>query len=658
MTEKRLTPEALLAQIQEENREAKPGKLKIFLGAAPGVGKTYSMLQEAMARQEDGTKVLVGIAETHGRQETAEMLEGLEVLPRKKIEYQSKLLEEFDIDTALERHPELILIDEMAHTNVPGSRHTKRWQDIKELLDCGIDVYTTLNIQHLESLNDIVNQITGIRIRETVPDSAIEEADKIELVDLPPDDLLKRLEEGKVYIKDQAVLAKQHFFRKGNLTALRELALRVMAEQVNAQVLSHRKSQAITETWPTSERLLVCIGPGSGSAKLVRAAKRMASYLHAEWFAVYVESPKLHLTDAQKNSANQNLKLAEQLGGEAIVLTGEDLVEEILDLARSRNVTKIMISKHIKPHWKNLFRGSLTDQLIRRSGEIDIYVIRADSPELADVKHRRSLKRTTAWSTYLFATVIVSVLSVAGYFMSPFLELSNMVMLYLLGVVIVAGFGRRGPSTLASVLSVLLFDFFFVEPRFSFAIGDTQYLFTLAVMLLVGLLISHLTILIRQQAERARLREQRITALHALSRQLASHRGIQQLLQIATMHIASVFDGQVIALLPEHSKLIIIASHPILNHELSPKEQSVAQWVYDMGQTAGLGTQTLPFAEALYLPLTGSKGTLGVIGIKPNDSKRLLLTDQMRLLQAFINQTTLVLEVDQLQAQALSAKKD
>ncbi|MDF2691282.1 MAG: hypothetical protein K0S29_1137, partial [Gammaproteobacteria bacterium] len=279
-------------------------------------------------------------------------------------------------------HPGLILIDEMAHTNVPGSRHTKRWQDIKELLDCGIDVYTTLNIQHLESLNDIVNQITGVRIRETVPDSAIEEADKIELVDLPPDDLLKRLEEGKVYIKDQAALAKQHFFRKGNLNALREIALRVTAEQVNAQVLSHRRTQAITETWPTSERLLVCIGPGSGSAKLVRAAKRMASYLHAEWLAVYVESPKLHLTEPEKNSANQNLKLAEQLGGESIVLSGEDLVEEILDLARARNVTKIMISKHIKPHWKNLFKGSLTDQLIRRSGEIDIYVIRADSPEL------------------------------------------------------------------------------------------------------------------------------------------------------------------------------------------------------------------------------------------------------------------------------------
>lgn len=648
---KRPDPDALLAQIREESEKKTSGKLKIFLGASPGVGKTFSMLEEAASLKDAGTEVLIGLVETHGRHDTAELVEGFSLLPRKKIPYQGKELEEFDLDAAIKRRPQLMLLDEMAHTNVPGSRHTKRWQDIQELLDCGIDVYTTLNIQHLESLNDVIYQITEVRIRETVPDFAVEQAEKIELVDLPPDDLIKRLDEGKVYLPGQIALAKENFFKKSNLTALRELALRLMAQQVNTQVLNQRRDQAVQETWPTSERLLVCIGPGSGSAKLVRAAKRMASDLHSEWLAVYVEAPWLKLSDTAKQSVGQNLRLAEQLGAETIRLTGDYLVEEIMSLARSRNINKIMISKNLKPNWKNFFKGSLTDQLIQASGEIDIYVIRADSPELGKVG-QPWLQRRTSWPAYFFSAIVLSLITVLSGFVQPYLEFSNIIMLYLLGILIVAINGRRGPAIMATLASVVLSDYFFVKPFYSFAIGNMRDTLTLLVMLVMGLFVSNTTVVIRQQAERARLREQRIAALHALSEQLASHRGVEQLLKIASSHIAGVFDSQVLAMLPETGKLLICASYPNGITELDAKEMSVAQWVFDRGQMAGLGTQTLPFSEALYLPLGTRNQVLGVLSIKPNGSARQNLNEQMHLLESFVNQTALALEVDYLEAQA------
>ena len=459
MEEYRRDPEALLALAQAEEKEAKSGKLKIFLGAAPGVGKTFSMLQEAIAQKAQGIEVLVGVVETHGRQETGNLLHGLELLPKRNIEYKGQTLQEFDLDAAIARSPQLILVDELAHTNAPNCRHMKRWQDVQELLDRGINVYATLNIQHLESLNDVIEQITGIKVRETLPDSILEQAE-IELVDLPPDDLLKRLAEGKVYFKEQAKIAIQNFFKRSNLMALRELALRVTAEQVNMDVMSQRKYQSAKETWPTAEKLLICVGPGTGSSKLVRAAKRLATTLHAEWMAIYVDAKKLALNEQQRESVTQNLRLAEQLGAETLVVGGDDLVDEILRVARERNVTKIVISKQIRSRWKTFFRESLVDQLVRYSGEIDVYVIRAgeDFDKKKDEVPVKSLGETPGIYAYLTALIVVSVCTGIDFLIHPFFALPNLIMVYLLGQVIVGRIGRYGPSFFASIMSVCCFD--------------------------------------------------------------------------------------------------------------------------------------------------------------------------------------------------------
>ncbi len=650
MEENRRNPDALLLLAQaEEEKHSSEGKLKIFLGAAPGVGKTFSMLQEAMIKKNQGIDVVVGLVETHGRQETGQVLAGLEILPKQNIEYKGQTLQEFDLDGAIERKPQLILVDEAAHTNAPTCRHTKRWQDIQELLGRGIDVYTTLNIQHLESLNDVVQQITGIRVRETLPDSILEQAE-IELVDLPPDDLLKRLAEGKIYFKEQAKLAIQHFFKKSNLTALRELALRTVAEQVNIDVMTERKFQSVKETWPTAEKLLICVGPGDGSAKLVRAAKRLANNLHADWMAIYVDAQKLGMTQRERDSVSQNLRLAEQLGAETLVVGGDDLVKEILRVARERNVTKIIISKQTKSSWKSRLKGSLVDQLVRDSDEIDIYVIRAGEEGAKGVREEApSPKMRSNWSVYGVALFVIAACTAIDFLIHPYFAVSNVIMVYLLGLVIVAGFGRYGPSLFASVLSVLSLSFFFVPTSiFDFSSSDTQYLFTFFVMLIVGGVISYLTIKVRQQAERARLREKRTYAILALTKQLASHRGLAELLDIATRQIAEVFDSEVLAILPKEGVLSIEAGFP-QKTPLEEKDLSVARWAFDMGQTAGKGTNTLPHSDAIYFPLLGVKGTVGVLRIKPLENSRLFDPDQMETLKAFVNQTALTVEVDHLQ---------
>lgn len=641
-------PERLLAQIQAEEAEAEGGKLKIFLGAAPGVGKTYSMLQDMLLQKSQGVDVVVGLVETHGRSETGKLLAGLEVLPKKNIEYKGQVLQEFDLDAAIQRRPKLILVDELAHTNAPTCRHAKRWQDIQELLNRGIDVYTTLNVQHLESLNDVIHQIIGIKVRETIPDSMLEEAE-IELVDLPPDELLKRLAEGKVYFKEQAKLAIKNFFKKSNLTALRELALRVTAEQVNMDVMSERKFQDTQETWPTAEKLLVCVGPGKGSAKLIRAAKRLANSLHAEWMAVYVDAPKLHVTQEQKDNIRQNLRIAEQLGAETLIVGGDDLVNEIIRVARERNVTKIVISKNVRPQWRNILKGSLVDQLVRDSGEIDVYVIRADDEfgQEKKISLKDNMEKMTL-APYIAAAIVIGICTAIAYLMAGRFTLSNLIMVYLLGLIIVAGFGRHGPSLFASITSVLALDFFFVTPIYSLTTKRAQYLFTFLVMLVIGNVMSYLTIKIRQQAERSRLRENRTYAILALTKELASHRGLNELIQISTQQIAEVFDSEVLTILNENRHLKIVGAYPKII-ELSDKEMSVAQWVYDMEQSAGLGTATLPYSDAIYFPLIGAQKNMGVIRIKPLYPQEFFGVEQMDLLKSFINQTALALEVEMLQ---------
>jgi two-component system sensor histidine kinase KdpD len=655
--DRRPDPEALLAYAKAEERKKGRGKLRIFLGAAPGVGKTYSMLEAAQARLAEGLDVVAGVVETHGRLETEALLQNLEVLPRRQIDYKGITLEEFDLDEALARQPALLLVDELAHTNAVGSRHAKRWLDVKELLDRGINVYTTLNIQHLESFNDVIAQITGVVMRETVPDSMLEEADSLVLVDLPPDDLLIRLKEGKVYVPQQAEWATQNFFQMGNLIALRELALRITADRVNAQVLVYRQGQAVQTTWPTAERLLVCIGPSPTSAKLIRATKRMAAGLRAEWFAVYVEDPKmLRLPEAERNRAVFNLRLAEQLGAETITLRGRRIAEEIVNFARQKNITKIVAGKPIRPRWKDILFGSPVDELVRLSGEIDVYVITGEPGEQRESTSVAQPK-TIPWPDYELGLLYFILANGLSLLMYPHFDLSNLIMVYLVGVMVTAIHCGRGPAILISLLSVLAFDFFFVPPRFTFAVADTQYIVTFAVMFLVALVISHLTALIRQQAEAARSQERQTAAMHALSRQLASTRGVEKILQVAVKHISEIFGSQVAALLPDEKGGLQVAAGDLTVFKKDIiKELSVAQWTYKAGQMAGWGTQTLPTAEILYVPLQAANAASGVLALRPRDAERLLLPEQLHLLESLAKQVALALEVERLQKTALEAQ--
>lgn len=649
MEDQRPDPEKLLKQVQEEERQEKQGKLKIYLGASPGVGKTYTMLHDAIALREQGLDVVIGVVESHGRLEIEALLQNLETLPRQAIEYRGQTLHEFNLDATLKRNPGLVLMDEMAHTNAEGLLHTKRWQDIKEILDRGIDVYTTLNVQHIESRSDIAAQIIHAQIKETVPDSMIELAETIELVDLPPEDLLKRLQEGKVYISPQIELAKEYFFRKGNLIALRELALRVTAERVGAQVFLYRQGQGIKNVWPTKEKILVCVGPGTESIRLIRTARRMATGLQAEWLAVYIDSQKLHVSKEQRNSAVQNLRLAEQLGAETRTLVGYDLVQEITSFAHEQNVTLIMVWKTIRTSWKDFLLKSLANEIVRHSGEINVYIVTGMTGHslLSKPNHQ---KRLIPWEIYWVSFGIITLATVVNFFLYHRLGVNNLMMVYLLGVTLVALFGQTGPSLLASVLSVLAYGVFFIPAFHGFTFTDIKYFITLLIMLLITQVISHLTILSRRQTEVARLAERHTAALYTLTKQLATTRGVNQLLVAAVRYLSELFDSEVLALIYEDHKLTVRATSKT-DHVLDEKDQSIAQWVYDLGQVAGLGTHTLPSSDALYVPLHASEKTIGVLRLQPTLSKHLFTPEQMHLLEACANQIALGIEVDQLHDQ-------
>lgn len=652
--EQRPDPDELLARVQAEEAQQARGKLKIFFGAAAGVGKTYAMLEAARRQRDEGVDVVVGCVETHGRAETEALLEGLEILPRRTVRYRGTTLHEFDLDAALARRPTLILVDELAHTNAPDSRHTRRWQDVFELLAAGIDVYTTVNVQHLESLNDVVAQITEVVVRETVPDRILEQADEVELVDLTPGDLLQRLKEGKVYIPQQAEWAAHNFFRKGNLIALRELALRSTAERVDAQMQTYKRDHAITQTWPARERLLVCVSPSPLSARLVRAACRMATGLHAEWLAVYVETPA-RLRDADRERVVQTLCLAEQLGAETVTLTGHNVSEEIVTYARSRNVNKIVIGKPTYPRWKEVVFGSIVDELVRRSGDIDVYVMTGDRDD-SHPAAPTGVERASQWSAYGWGLLAVSICTALAWLMFPLFDLANLTMVYLLGIVVIATRGGRGPSILASILSVAALNFCFVEPRFTLLVSDPQFLITFGVMLVVALIISTLTVRVRQQAEAARQRERRTAALYALTREFASKRGLQNLPRAAVRHIGEVFESQAVVLLPDVSGRVFLQTGDQELFGLEASEQGVAQWVYDHNQMAGLGTDTLPGSKALYLPLIASQKTVGVLGVRPAQPQRMLDPEQLHLLETFASQTALAIERALLAEEAQQAR--
>ncbi len=643
-------PDALLERVQQAEALQQRGRLKVFFGGCAGVGKTYAMLNAAREQNAKGVDLVVGLVETHGRAETEQLLLGLEMLPRQQVSYRGRVLPEFDLDGALARRPALLLVDELAHSNLPGSRHPKRWQDVEELLAAGIDCYTTLNVQHLESLNDIVGQITGVRVRETVPDRVFELADEVTLVDLPPEELLQRLKEGKVYLPGQAQQAAQSFFRKGNLLALRELALRRTADRVDVQMRDYRADQAISQVWQAKERLMVCIGPGPGAERLVRSAARLAASLRADWLAVYVETPRLQrLSAARRAGILKLLKLAQDLGAEGVSLSGTELVPTLLAYARGRNVSKLVVGRSGKPLLRRLLQPSPADRLASQV-DMDVYLVghehRSDEPALPPAMFGLgSGERRSPPVRYLWATLACVVVTGAAALLGQVFDPANLIMCYLLMVVLVALRLGRGPGVLASLLSVLAFDFFFVSPTLTLTVADTQYLFTFALMLSVALTISGLTASLRDQARIAGYRERRAQALFEAGRVLASALTAGQIVQDGCARLAGMFKSRVTILLPDSTERV----HPPRMDGsgaglLTEVDVGLAQWVYDHQAPAGLGTDTLPANPILYLPLRAPMRTRGVLALVPTDPHTVFQPEQRRLLETFAAQIAMALE--------------
>ena len=649
-------PDALLDKIQREEEKRHRGRLKVFFGASAGVGKTFAMLQSARRRLEEGVDVVVGLVETHGRKETLALLDGLEILAPARIEYRGRQLAEFDLDAALARKPGLVLVDELAHSNVQGSRHLKRWQDVHELLDAGIDVYTTVNVQHLESLNDIVGQITGIRVWETVPDRVFDMADEVTLVDLPAEELLDRLREGKVYLPHQAENAVRNFFRKGNLIALRELALRRTADRVDAQMREYRADQSIERIWQARERIIVCVGAGPESTTLVRAAARLASSLKADWLAVYVETPKLQrLPDAIRKRTLDALKLASELGAESVTLQGQDATQTLIAYARMRNVSKLVVGATPTSGWLGWLRRSTGERLIRAARDIDVTLVNSgtvrETAERGEAVTRfAGIGAGTGRSTfvsYSYAFGICAAITIVESFFVGRISLANLVMLYLLGTIFTAAKLGRGPGVMFSFLGVAAFDFFFVPPRMSFTVSDTQYLLTFGVMLMTSLTISHLTASLRRQARIATMRERRTGAMFAMARELGAALATAQIIEIGTRHVAEVFQARVAILLPDSAEKVkqkIENPDEALTLDASSVDLDIAQWVYDQQKNAGHGTDTLPAASALYLPLKAPMRTRGVIAIQSPRMEELEIPEQRRMIDTLASQIALALE--------------
>ncbi|AOI97429.1 sensor histidine kinase [Burkholderia sp. LA-2-3-30-S1-D2] len=653
-------PDQLLDKLQRDEEKQRRGQLKIFFGASAGVGKTYAMLQAARQRLQDGVDVVVGIVETHGRGETAALLDGLDVLPLARIDYRGRTLAEFDLDGALARAPQLILVDELAHSNVQGARHLKRWQDVYELLDAGIDVYTTVNVQHLESLNDVVGAITGIRVWETVPDRVFDAADEVTLVDLPAEELLARMRDGKVYLAQQAERAVRNFFRKGNLIALRELALRRTADRVDAQMREYRADRSIQRIWQARERLLVCVGPGPEAPTLVRAAARLAASLKADWIAVYVETPRLQrLPDARRQRTLDALKLAVELGAETATLAGDDAVTALIGYAKVRNVSKLVAGGSPKVGLARRFARPFGEKLAERAGDVDLMLIRASASD--EVRAAPLDARARDWRDafaqfgmrrspprhYLYAAAICAAITGVASIVSERLDLTNLVMLYLLGVVFSAVRLGRGPGVLQSFLSVAAFDFFFVPPRMSFSVSDTQYLLTFFGMLLTSLVISHLTSTLTRQASIAQRRERRTGAIYAMARELGAALTTEQIVEIGSRHVGEVFRARVAFLLPDSADKVrqkIEEPDAAVTLTGADLDSDVGQWVYDQQKPAGRGTDTLPATAALYLPLKAPMRTRGVLAVASRDPRELEVPEQLRMLDAFAAQIALALE--------------
>ena len=662
MADHRPDPDQLLAQVQADEARAHRGRLRVFFGASAGVGKTYAMLEAALAAKAAGTDVVVGYVEPHGRRETERLLETLESLPLQPVRYRGMVRQEFNLDAALQRRPEILLVDELAHSNVvdgePPPRHAKRWQDIAELCDAGINVWTTLNVQHLESLNDLIAQITGVRQRETIPDHVLDEADEIELIDLPPDDLLQRLQQGKVYLSEQASTAVERFFRKPNLMALRELALRRTADRVDAAARAQGLQGAQPRAYLARDRLLVAIGPDAQAEQLVRTGKRIADALDAEWTAVYVETPALQrLSAAERDRRIDILRLAESLGAGTVTLDGPTAATALMEYARTRGATRVLVGEPKRRGWKALLRPSTATELVQRAKGFDVLVVARQGVDgTGRAKPHLEFSREVPWTRYGWAAAIAAGCTGIAFLMDPAFSETNVAMIYVLGATVAGLRLGRGPGTFCAIVGVAAFDFFFVPPRMTLQVIDAQYLITFLVMLAVTLTIGNLMANVRQQNRVAGARERRTALLYAMSRELAGTRGSDNMARVAVRHIAEVFDSSAVVLTPDpHGRLKYPGGSP-LESSFRGADLSVAQWVFDHGQRAGLGTDTLPAAPAVYLPLGGTQRSLGVLAVLPTNRRRILLPEQRHLLETFAGQIALAWERAALGEEAAASR--
>ncbi|MGD9592175.1 MAG: DUF4118 domain-containing protein [Candidatus Berkiella sp.] len=639
MEPERPDPEQLLRQVKEEAKHARKGKLKIFFGACAGAGKTYAMLSAAQEKSKEGVNIVAGIIETHGRTETEKLLDGLNRLPLKQIQYQGIIIKELDIDAAIEKKPDILLVDELAHTNTVGSRHPKRWQDVQELLESGIDVYTTLNVQHLESLNDVVENLTGVRVKETVPDSIFDNADEIVLVDIPSEIIIKRLEDGKVYLGEFAKQrAASHFFKIENLIALREIALRRTAERVDAlrdiYKKYHSKQQFI------ADKILACVGPGISSPKLVRNAKQLASKLKSPWTALYVENDEYYtLAKEEQNNIKRTLQLAEQLGGKTETLQETNTADAIIDFARNHSFTKIIIGKSTAPSYKRWFTKPLANDVIDKSGNIDVYVINEDEPLPPLAKQSTTY---TTWMSVLYAIFVVTICTILGLPAKNWLDPNTVLMIYLAGMVIVSISSDRSVALLTAVLCVMSYNFFFIEPYYNLSTYHLSDLITLGILLLTGLIISTQTSRLRQQHLYTRQREKYLSELYDLSRKLVMTSGNSKIAKVVSSHIEEIFNCATTVWVPLNENQLELISHPGITAEL--KEESVALWAFKHNQEAGFGTNTMPSARGFYLPLSNRDKVLGVLGIIPKDPERCLDPEEVMLLESLAIQTASALE--------------
>ena len=646
--DQRPSPEALLEAARREEKDV--GRLKIFVGAAPGVGKTYEMLQSARAKVRDGVDVVLGVVETHGRKETEALLEGLEVLPRKHFEYKGRWLDEMDLDGIIARRPQLALVDELAHTNAPGSRHPKRYLDVMELLDAGIDVYSTLNIQHIESLNDVVAQITRVRVRETVPNSILDRADAIELVDLTPDDLIQRLKEGKVYFPKQAERALEHYFSPGNLTALRELALRQTAERVDDQLLTHMQSHAIPGPWPAGDRILVCVSEDPRAAGLVRYAKRLADRLHAPFTALSIETPRtLQLSTEARDRVADTLRLGEALGGEPVTIPGgaRRIADDILTYARANNVTQIVVGKSTRSRWFEIINGSVVHDLVRRSGTISVHVIAGDdiSGDPLPSKSVRTEERPETvdpWP-YIVATIaVVGALGIAEL-VRRWLGIENVDLVFLTAIVAVAARYGLFPSLFASIAASLCYNFFFLPPLYTFTIGAPVNIAAFGFFTAMAILVSNVAARVREQAMTAIARARTTESLYAFSRKLAGVGTLDDVLWASAYQAALMLKVRVVLLLPEDGSIAVKAGYPP-EDILDEADLAAAKWTWQNDRPAGRGSDTLPGAKRLFLPMRTGRGPIGVVGIDSDKPGALLTPDERRLLDALADQAALAIE--------------